>query len=73
MVSGMLQNFTLYKKFKELSQDEYLALIAMIRAPDGFHYLNKRQENNLRVARIKKYLSGEYIPQDNSDFLYNRE
>ncbi len=70
---GNAAEFYFNKKFEELSQSEYLALIAMIRAPDGFHYLNKRQENNLRVARIKKYLSGEYIPQDNSDFLYDRE
>lgn len=70
---GNAAEFYFDKRFKELNQDEYLALIAMIRAPDGFHYLRKREENNLRVVRIKKYLSGEYIPQDNSDFLYDRE
>ncbi len=70
---GNASEFYFDKKFKELNQDEYLALIAMIRAPDGFHYLHKREENDLRVTRIKRYLSGDYIPHDNSDFLYDRE
>jgi membrane carboxypeptidase/penicillin-binding protein len=66
-------DFYFNKKFKELDEDEYLALISMIRAPFTFHYLNKREENDLRVSRIKKYLAGEYIPQDNSDWLYDRK
>ena len=66
-------NYYFNKKFRELDEDEYLALISMIRAPFTFHYLNKREENDLRVRRIKKYLAGEYIPEDNSDWLYDRE
>jgi hypothetical protein len=45
----------------------------MIRAPLTFHYLNEREANNLRVIRIKRLLSGEYIPEDNSDWLYDRK
>lgn len=66
-------DFYFHKPFKTLNEDEYLALIAMIRAPFTFHYLNKRAENDLRVSRIRKFLAGEYIPQDNSDWLYDRE
>ncbi len=66
-------NFYFNKKFKAISQDEYLALIAMIRAPKTFNYHNQRKENDLRVTRIKRYLSGQYIPRDNSDWLYDRE
>lgn len=66
-------HYHFHKKFVELSWEEYLSLIAMIRAPDAFHYLNKPDANNLRVARIKKMLSGEYIPKDNSDQFYDRE
>ncbi|MGD1889339.1 MAG: transglycosylase domain-containing protein [Cyclobacteriaceae bacterium] len=66
-------DFYFKKKFKDLDEDQYLALIAMIRAPFAFHYLKKRGENDLRVSRIKRYLAGEYIPQDNSDWLYDRE
>ncbi|MEM6843268.1 MAG: transglycosylase domain-containing protein [Bacteroidota bacterium] len=61
------------KKFVELNWEEYLSLIAMIRAPDAFHYLKKPDANRLRVARIKKMLSGEYVPKDNSDQFYDRE
>ena len=66
-------DFYFKKNFQDLSQDEYLALVAMIRAPLVFHYFNQRESNNARVARIKKYLAGEYVPQDNSDWLYDRE
>ena len=61
------------KEFRDLNRDEYLALVAMIRAPHTFHYLNRRKKNDQRVARIKKYLAGEYVPRDNSDWLYDRE
>jgi membrane carboxypeptidase/penicillin-binding protein len=65
-------NFYFNKNFTALNWDEYLSLIAMIRAPLTFHYLNEREANNLRVKRIKKFLSGEYVPVDNSDWLYDR-
>lgn len=65
--------FYFEKNFKQLSRDEYLSLIAMIRAPYHFHYKNKQEENLKRVARIKTVLSGAYIPKDNSDLFYDRE
>ncbi|WP_215225286.1 transglycosylase domain-containing protein [Echinicola shivajiensis] len=65
--------FYFNKPFKELNNDEYLALIAMIRAPNTFHFINKREANDLRVSRIKRYLSGNYTPKDNGDFLYDQE
>ncbi|HSI77748.1 MAG TPA: transglycosylase domain-containing protein [Lunatimonas sp.] len=61
------------KSFNSLSEDEYLALIAMIRAPSRFNYHSQRAENDLRVSRIKNYLAGNYIPKTNSDWLYDRE
>jgi membrane carboxypeptidase/penicillin-binding protein len=60
------------KPFRDLSEAEYLGLVAMIRAPARFHVLKKPADNQERVIRIKKVLSGEYIPKDNSDFLYDR-
>ena len=62
----------LHKSFKELTWDEYLGLVAMIRAPNSLHYIRNQEANQDRVARIKKVLSGEYIPVDNSDWLYDR-
>jgi membrane carboxypeptidase/penicillin-binding protein len=66
-------DFYFNKKFKDLTDNDFLALIAMLRAPFTFHYLNQRAENDLRVSRIRKYLAGEYIPKDNSDWQYDRE
>ncbi len=65
--------FYFNKGFREVSWDEYLSLIAMIRAPFNFHYINKREANLERVERIKKMLNGEYIPVDNSDLFYDRK
>lgn len=65
--------FYFNKPFKDLNWEEYLSLIAMIRAPATFNYNQQKEANLLRVARIKNYLSGEYIPEDNSDWLYDRE
>jgi membrane peptidoglycan carboxypeptidase len=61
------------KSFKELTWDEYLSITAMIRAPLTFHYINCKETNIDRVAKIKRMLSGEYIPKENSDWLYDRE
>lgn len=66
-------NVYLLKSFKELSWDEYLALVAMIRAPNKFHIIKDKDVNEQRVSRIKKVLSGEYIPVDNSDLLYGQK
>lgn len=61
-----------HKSFKQITWDEYLSMIAMIRAPFMFHYHNKREKNLERVVRIKKVLSGEYKPVDNRDLYYDR-
>lgn len=65
-------NFYFSKPFKELDWDEYLSLIAMIRAPLTFHYFHNKKANIERVQRIKRLLSGEYVPVDNSDWLYDK-
>lgn len=61
------------KSFKELTWDEYLGLTAMIRSPNTLHYIRNKEANQERVSRIKKVLSGEYIPTDNSDWLYGQK
>lgn len=65
-------NYYFSKPFKALTWDEYLSVVAMIRAPNTYHYARKRDANNDRVAKIKRMLSGEYVPEDNSDWLYDR-
>ena len=64
--------FYFNKPLVHVNWDEYLSLIAMIRAPFNFHYFEKREKNSERVSRIKKVLAGEYVPVDNSDLFYNR-
>lgn len=65
--------FYFNKPFKALEWDEYLSLVAMIRAPLTFHYFNNKAANLERVQRIKRLLSGAYVPVDNSDWLYDRK
>jgi membrane carboxypeptidase/penicillin-binding protein len=65
-------NIYLNKSFRDLTWDEYLSLVAMIRSPNTLHYVNNHVVNQDRVLRIKKVLSGEYIPVDNSDWMYDR-
>lgn len=61
------------KSFNQLSEAEYLSLVAMIRAPATFHCIASKNENQLRVSRIKRMLAGDYVPEDNSDWLYDRK
>lgn len=66
-------NIYLNKRFSELSWDEYLGLLAMIRSPNNLHYIKNKKVNQERVARIKKVLAGEYVPRNNGDWLYGQE
>jgi len=66
-------NAYLNKSFKDLTWDEYLGLVAMIRSPNNIHYTKNKEVNQERVSRIKKVLAGEYIPVDNSDWLYGQK
>ena len=65
-------NFYFNKTFSQLSWDKYLSILAMIIAPNTYRYSNHHEANQDRVARIKRMLTGEYVPIDNSDLLYDR-
>jgi len=58
------------KSFSELTGNEYLSLVAMIVAPDGFNVQKHPAENAERVRRIKRLLGGECQPAGNSDVYY---
>ena len=60
------------KRFKQLSVDEYLSLVAMIVAPNTFHVKNHLEANALRVERIKMLLNGAYKPKGLMDLYYNK-
>lgn len=70
---GNASRVYLDKSFKELTWDEYLGLTAMIRSPNTLHCIRNKEVNQERVSRIKKVLTGEYIPKDNSDWLYGQK
>lgn len=58
------------KEFRELDEDQYLALVAMIVAPRNFNLRRHPERNQERVARIKRLISGEYQPKGLCDQYY---
>lgn len=60
------------KPLKELTEDQYIALVAMIMAPGTFNVSQHPDRNAERVARIKKVVSGEYQPKGLFDLTYGK-
>lgn len=60
------------KPFRELSEDEYISLVAMIVAPRTFNPRDFPQRNALRVKRIKRLVAGEYQPKGLCDLYYGK-
>jgi membrane carboxypeptidase/penicillin-binding protein PbpC len=65
-------NYYFNKKFEQLTEDEYIAIVAMIIAPATFSIEKHPHRNQERVARIKKLISGEYKPKGLCDLYYGR-
>ena len=58
------------KPFDELTDDEYLALVAMIVAPATFNLEDYPERNATRVSRMKAVIDGDYAPQGLCDLYY---
>lgn len=58
------------KDFPALSRDEFMALVAMIVAPNAYSVARQPSENAERVRRIKKLLAGECRPLGLTDVYY---
>lgn len=56
------------KPFAEISDDEFIALIGMTISPETLK--PGTANSTMRVARIKRYLSGEVVPASVLDFEY---
>ncbi len=56
--------FYFHKQFQELSEDEYISLVAMCIGCGTYNIIRNPKINVERVGRIKKVLSGEYVPQN---------
>jgi hypothetical protein len=59
------------KDFQNLTDDEYLALVAVIVAPERYSPANHRAENERRVARIRRMLAGGCKPTGHADVEYS--
>lgn len=57
------------KPFSELSEDEYIGLVAMIVAPNTYHPVRNPDMHAERVRRIKRLISGEGRPDGWMDVL----
>jgi membrane carboxypeptidase/penicillin-binding protein len=61
-----------HKKFSELNEDQYIALVAMIIAPAAFSIEEYPERNKERVKRIKRVIRGEYKPKGLFDLYYGK-
>ena len=55
---------------KELNEDAYISIVAMIIAPKTFHIRHHPEWNAERSRRIKQLISGEYTPRGLMDQYY---
>ncbi len=60
------------KPVTQLTDDEYLSLVAMLIGPNQFSVLEAPGKNKERVSRIKAVIAGEYHPKELTDVYYNR-
>lgn len=65
--------FYFHKQFQDLSEDEYISLVAMCIGCGTYNIIRNPKINVERVARIQKVLSGEYVPKNMSDVYYGDE
>jgi membrane peptidoglycan carboxypeptidase len=59
-----------HKPFRQLTEDEYTALVAMVIAPNVFDLQRYPARNAERVARIRRLVRGEYRPKGLFDVYY---
>jgi len=61
------------KDFKDLTENEFISLVAMIIAPNTFHIINFPERNLNRVERIKLLIDEKYKPKGLMDLYYGGE
>ena len=65
-------NAFFHKPFKQLNDDQYIAIVAMLIAPEVFDVQKFPARNAERVRRIKLLVSGEYKPRGLFDLYYGK-
>jgi len=73
-IYGLSQSSQAYygKEVFNLSEDEYLSLVAMLIGPNQFSLLENIEMNRERADRIRAVISGKYQPKALTDVYYNR-
>jgi len=61
------------KPFSALSEDEYISLVAMFAGCGTYNPIHNPEANAERVRRIKRVLSGEYVPVKMKDIYYGED
>jgi membrane peptidoglycan carboxypeptidase len=59
-----------HKSLAQLTEDEFIAIVAMIIAPETFNIEKFPARNKERVERIKRLVNGEYKPSGLFDLYY---
>ena len=59
-------------EFSNLSEDQYLSLVAMLVAPNSFNVDKNPKENSEQVARIRDLLNNSYKPTELTDVFYDK-
>lgn len=60
------------RSFAQLNEDEYIALVAMLIVPATFDVKRYPECNRERIERIKRVVSGEYVPHGLFDVFYGK-
>jgi membrane carboxypeptidase/penicillin-binding protein len=61
-----------HKTIAQLSEQEYLSIVAMIASPQGFHLLERPAANAERTTRLQKVVAGVYHPKHLMDLYYGK-
>jgi len=65
-------NCYFHKEFDQLTEEQYIAIVAMIIAPTTFDIERHPERNKERVMRIKRVIRGEYKPKGLFDLYYGK-
>lgn len=61
------------KSVRDLSEDEFISIVAMIIDPKRFNINSHPENNKARTDAIKRMLSGEYVPKGLFDITYDKQ
>ncbi|PKK88037.1 MAG: hypothetical protein CVV64_20515 [Candidatus Wallbacteria bacterium HGW-Wallbacteria-1] len=67
---GSAARYYYNKNISDLTDDEYISIIAMISSPVAFNILKRPESNKERVRRIKLLMEGKYKPKGLMDQFY---